>query len=834
MDPRSGLDAKHGTDVRYGTDARHSSADVRHATDARHGSADVRHGTDARHGSADVRHGTDARHAVDPRESADPRLGADVRHSAEPRYGTAPRDHVIDMPGSAVPSSSYSRKHEQAAAKIQALQRGAATRGKVPRKSNETLFHPAEAGFGHYTEVHMEIPRVNDQKRFEVRDHTAAQVLTQLGLASSHRYSYATGALAVLGQIYSRPSDMSDAVRLQVQKVRLFQDGEVDVDHRQRGGLAEVSDAPDNYLLGQFACLAIPVQADYDSNFERVPCVSDSRKSDRRLGHQLEPAPSSDCDGPAGFEGWFWVMHAAAPNIGESSHAEDFIAYSKADPNSPATSSQRSIGYRPSSRGPARRLETKWYVADMRRLWRLALASMGELRIEDGIFFPFGMGAFLRFLWQNDDSFTDPAVMRDLRLQVARELMIAIAELCVDGVDRSGSGVKRGPSRVHLCLVGSNEESIVNHNCFVEAAMETLRVCPGLRNVLQLRRNVDAFQLAHELASSFPGRTLKVCMLNGANRKLMGNHWFQQGARNAIDENIHRRSASLARVGLLLNRHVEPQPRTPTELADNLHALQAGLPQTGDALGGQTFVPGSVPDEWSAAHGMPGANTSPATHMAAHHDTSGSPGHKTAEQDKSSVSKKERQGGCCPCRAKSKVTEVTPVEVRVTPAAGRTGSKSPRGDAGHGMKTHNASKDTAPKDTAPKAPTAVDGETRVEKAKGKAATGSGGFGCCGRRRPAKDGGTTKERGKSNIPPQSTHGPSDHASSSTSAGSSHASGPSASRSPVVGTTTTAPVRGAQPAPGGAPQLGSPTSGAPSRVDAPLAGPTGSSPTAARWR
>ena len=56
------------------------------------------------------------------------------------------------------------------------------------------------------------------------------------------------------------------------------------------------------YLLPHFSCLAVPCRADYDSAFE--PYV---RAGDNEL---------PDCDSDQGFAGWFWVMHAAAPNIG--------------------------------------------------------------------------------------------------------------------------------------------------------------------------------------------------------------------------------------------------------------------------------------------------------------------------------------------------------------------------------------------------------------------------------------------------------------------------------------------------------------------------------------
>ncbi|CAK9104415.1 Protein HID1 [Durusdinium trenchii] len=106
-------------------------------------------------------------------------------------------------------------------------------------------------------------------------------------------------------------------------------------------------------------------------------------------------------------------------------------------------------------------------------------------------------------------------------------------------------------------LVCVNPESIDNHNCFVEAAAAKAQLCPELKEVLQLRRNVDSLQRCAQNDNKKCARF--VALLNGANRKLCGNHWFQSGARYAIDENLHRRSASLSRASLLVNFDTEPR-----------------------------------------------------------------------------------------------------------------------------------------------------------------------------------------------------------------------------------------------------------------------------------
>merc|ERR1719421_1282464 len=122
--------------------------------------------------------------------------------------------------------------------------------------------------------------------------------------------------------------------------------------------------------------------------------------------------------------------------------------------------------------------------------------------------------------------------------------------------------------RVHVCLIDVDEESLANHNCFLEAAGKKVREVPALRDLLQFYNNVDALTLAHELAmDKNPSADVRrVGLLNGANRAQLGNHWFSHGARNAIDENLHRRSGPMAVGSLLLNTSTVPRRREVQEL----------------------------------------------------------------------------------------------------------------------------------------------------------------------------------------------------------------------------------------------------------------------------
>lgn len=355
-----------------------------------------------------------------------------------------------------------------------------------------------------------------------------------------------------------------------------------------------------------------------------------------------------DCDGPDGFAGWFWVVHAAAPNIGESSNADDFAAYSHEE--APIATAQ-STGHTPFGGGTygtyttydiygrpvshsmgsqacwkaprsRRRLDEDVYVNHMGRLWRNALIAMARLEVDDAVVFPFGMGAFLRHLGQNDDRYNDGQKLRKLRRRVADEFVEAVIAVCLTAEQqaaavtaaeaaaaaggkknkklkqpkpnkqRRGSANVKGPARVHLCLVVSdqNSEGVENHNSFLEAVAERARVIPQLKQVLLLRRNVDCLQLGHEISSAqWAVKGLpKVAVLNGASRKLVGNHWFQGGARNAIDENMHRRSASMARAAMLLNLRCEVVERRPLALVS--HVVMWGGQVIRAADGAKVFV----------------------------------------------------------------------------------------------------------------------------------------------------------------------------------------------------------------------------------------------------
>jgi len=479
----------------------------------------------------------------------------------------------------------YTAEQKAAAGKIGAAIRGSSTRWQVKedyheirRRTEGSPVEPDELGFSTYAQKNSSMPVVSDHVRFKVRDMTKQRVMEQLGHdeVSGRWNTFESSAARILEKVAKSTVQLPPGPTKQMASVFLFQ-GEDTQPLKEAEAEGFLPRRQDTYLLGRFQVVAVPATADYDAGFNSIKVESGITS--------LQPSSVVDCDGPEGFNGWFWVLHTAAPNIGESAQAEDFLAYSveeemgttsrpvRTESTNSAVSTSSRCCWKDRPIRPSRRLNEDLYIADIARLWRNALKAVQYLEVEEAIFFPFGMGAFLRHLNLNDDQYEDPARIRRLKRRIADELMDAIGDICVapnklGGKHKAKATSRSRPHRVHLCLVCVNPESIDNHNCFVEAAASKVQSCPELKEVLHLRRNVDALQLAHELGTS--AKPLKVALLNGANRKLCGNHWFQSGARYAIDENLHRRSASLSRASLLVNFDTEPRPRKPTQLEENV------------------------------------------------------------------------------------------------------------------------------------------------------------------------------------------------------------------------------------------------------------------------
>eukprot|EP00439_Symbiodinium_sp_Y106_P036237 s2851_g4.t1 len=239
----------------------------------------------------------------------------------------------------------------------------------------------------------------------------------------------------------------------------------------------------------------------------------------------------------------FWVIHAAALNIGENEFATDFYDYS--NENS--------------------KLDFVAYVEDMGRIYDNILQAAAALGVSDLIFFPFGMGAFLRNLHKLDGKYCqDDVGLANLRHALAKRFVQALV-------------VAKVPFVVRLCIApsGKGDELDANAVAFLQSILEGIQKGVGDKAMrlkpssVEILLNADALTVAQQYAND--RRT--VALVNGANRRLIGNHWFSHGARMAIDENLHRRSWRMAATAYLLNGGAEVSRRHPNALAEAVKRL---------------------------------------------------------------------------------------------------------------------------------------------------------------------------------------------------------------------------------------------------------------------
>ncbi|CAK0904060.1 unnamed protein product [Prorocentrum cordatum] len=151
------------------------------------------------------------------------------------------------------------------------------------------------------------------------------------------------------------------------------------------------------------------------------------------------------------------------------------------------------------------------------------------------------MGAFLRHLGRIDSNFIHDEEMQRLRRALAVRMVDSWAKL------------PRG-LQVHLCLQFSTEEAQRNADAFLRAIVgnaELGKKGSSMKDRVVIIPEGDALNVASDLAIWSD----KVLLVNGANRQLIGNHWFASRAKMAIDENLHRRSWRLAATAYMLNEY---------------------------------------------------------------------------------------------------------------------------------------------------------------------------------------------------------------------------------------------------------------------------------------
>eukprot|EP00747_Dinoflagellata_sp_TGD_P138369 gnl/TRDRNA2_/TRDRNA2_175781_c1_seq7.p1 gnl/TRDRNA2_/TRDRNA2_175781_c1~~gnl/TRDRNA2_/TRDRNA2_175781_c1_seq7.p1 ORF type:complete len:323 (+),score=44.89 gnl/TRDRNA2_/TRDRNA2_175781_c1_seq7:283-1251(+) len=237
-------------------------------------------------------------------------------------------------------------------------------------------------------------------------------------------------------------------------------------------------------LLGRYDVVCVKVCADFDSNWRFI-------EQNRSV---------------------FWVLHAAAVNIGESANAPDFNDFRC-----------------------AHGLDDERYIQAMGQIFENVVIACSTLGIEHMIFFPFGMGAFLRHLSILDARFADVSTMWQLRRRIAVRFVQALAR-------------SPGNLAVHVALSFFTEEAHFNADAFVRALKDA---DSAVKSRVTVWQGCDSLELAHRLAA----KSDKVALVNGANRRLLGNHWFNDSARQAIDENLHRRSWMMAALSYVINSY---------------------------------------------------------------------------------------------------------------------------------------------------------------------------------------------------------------------------------------------------------------------------------------
>jgi hypothetical protein len=227
----------------------------------------------------------------------------------------------------------------------------------------------------------------------------------------------------------------------------------------------------------------------------------------------------------------FWVAHAAAVNVGETVDAPDFFDFQKHE------------------NAATKALDGWKYIEAMGHIMDNIVSVCTKLQIKQMVFFPLGMGAFLRHLGRVDANFSRDEDMLRLRR--------ALAARMVESWARLPQGLK-----VHLCLQFATDEAQRNADAFLRAIVASAdfgHKGSSMKDRVVIIPEGDALNVASDLAV----KSDRVLLVNGANRQLIGNHWFASKARTAIDENLHRRSWRLAALSYMLNGYDGEQGPAP-------------------------------------------------------------------------------------------------------------------------------------------------------------------------------------------------------------------------------------------------------------------------------
>ena len=156
------------------------------------------------------------------------------------------------------------------------------------------------------------------------------------------------------------------------------------------------------------------------------------------------------------------------------------------------------------------------------------------------------MGAFLRYLGPqlkrhnvnadySEDRYKSSENKQNLRIKLVQRMLQALTD--VKGWQEQTYHVCYPTHKLQESSEDTNNKDAFEH--VMGSQYSNIFLAPG----------IDSFALANHFAKM----GLNTGMLNAANAKRIGNHWFSIGAGNAIDKNIHRCSCGLGLTSLMLN-----------------------------------------------------------------------------------------------------------------------------------------------------------------------------------------------------------------------------------------------------------------------------------------
>ena len=258
-------------------------------------------------------------------------------------------------------------------------------------------------------------------------------------------------------------------------------------------------------LLGTLDVLAVPTRADFSAAW--VPLIEYVENENTEKPFYLFKSKHP-----------FHILHAAAPNVGETCR------------NPPQDIDTFRLGNG--------QFATQRYLNHYRQMMENVFNAAHFLKLQHLILHPFGMGAFIR----NLHCWVKPKVDWHEGSEKKNQLRSLMVNEMVKALETNAPR----PFMCHMCYPlpeRDSPEEHENNKKAIEAAMTN-------HNNIKLEPGVDALALANHIASM----GLPVGMLNSANANRIGNKWDDNGARFAIDENIHRRSHMLCLTSRAFNK----------------------------------------------------------------------------------------------------------------------------------------------------------------------------------------------------------------------------------------------------------------------------------------